>query len=227
MEKITIAIDWFTWTGKWTTSKWVANKLWYTYLDTWAMYRATTLYAIRNNLLDATDQEKVAMLEWITMNFQINPQNWNQDMILNWENVEKEIRNTSLWLQMKPIVTCIPLRKKMIEIQAAFWKQWWIVWDWRDIWTHVFPEAELKIFLTCDVDVRVKRRVTQLTEQWLDVDEEAIRAEIIKRDSTDYISPDAVNKKADDAIEIDTTNTTIQEQINLVVQMAEGKIQSL
>jgi len=115
----------------------------------------------------------------------------------------------------------------MIQVQADFGKEWWIVGDWRDIGTHVFPDAELKVFLVCDVEVRVKRRVKQLEQQWLEVNEEAIRVEIIKRDDTDYLWPQAVNKKAHDAIEIDTTNTTIEEQINLVVKLAQEKIQTL
>lgn len=224
MKKITIAIDGYTWTGKWTTSKWVAKALWYTYLDTGAMYRATTLYAIRNDLLNAIDKEKASILDSITMHFELNPETWIQEMYLNGENVEKEIRKTSLGLQMKPIVSCIPLREKMIALQASMWKDWWIVWDWRDMWTHVFPDAEVKVFLVCDVEERVKRRVKQLEEQWQEVNESAIKKEIIMRDETDYLWFEAVNKKAEDAIVIDTTNTTIEQQIAMIVELAHEKI---
>lgn len=227
MVRITIAIDWHTWTWKWTTSKGVAKRLWYKYLDTWAMYRAIALYAMRHDLLDASDEEISGILDKISMDFELNLKTGHHDMILNGENVEKEIRETSLWLVMRPVVKCIPLREKLVVMQSQFGKAWWIVCDWRDIWTHVFPDAELKIFLTCDLDVRVERRIKQLEWQWLDVDFNKIRADIQRRDSTDYLSEDAVNKKAEDAIIIDTTHCTIEEQINRVVSLAQEKIEAL
>jgi len=215
-----ITIDWYTWTGKGTTAKWVAEVLWYTYLDTGAMYRAATLYAINNNLLDAWD--KVLSEIPGQVNIEFREVAGKQHCFLDGTDVEKEIRSTDLALQMKPIVTCIPLREAMITLQQSFWSQGNIVIDARDAGTHIFPDAELKVFMTCDVETRVTRRIKQLTEQWLEADESKIREETILRDQTDYLWPNAVNAKAPDAKELDTTHMTIDEQIQQVVMRAKS-----
>ncbi len=220
MNKITIAIDGYSGTGKWTTARWVAKVLWYTYLDTGAMYRCATLYAIRHWLLDADDQTKADICQHLDIQFVDS--DTGQHVLLNGENVEDQIRTTELALQMRPIVSCIPLRNNMIQLQKSFGTHGGIVCEWRDIATHVFPDAQLKVFMICDVDTRVTRRAHQLTEQWLVVDIEQIRKETIHRDNTDYLWPDAVNKKADDARVLDTTHMTISQQIDTVVSRAHA-----
>jgi len=221
MKKYIIAIDGYVWTWKGTTAKWVAKALGYVYLDTGAMYRAVTLYAQNNNLLDADEATKVAMMDNIVLSYLYNKNTDHYDMVLNWENVEREIRKTSLALELHKIVWVWWIRKILVKRQQAYGKNGWIVVDWRDIWTVVFPDADLKVFLTCDLDTRLERRCKQLQEQWLSVDRTSIRKEISLRDSTDYLSINAVNKKADDAVEVDTTHTTIDQQITLILDMVK------
>ncbi len=223
MKRITLAIDWYSGTWKWTTARLLAKKLSYTYLDTWAMYRAVTLYAIRHNLLEASDQIKAEIVDRITLDFQYNKETDNFDIYLDSECVEGEIRSPDLWFQLKHIVTCRPLREKLVVLQRAFSLWWWVVVDWRDIGTVVYPEAEVKVFMICDVDVRAERRWKQLKEQWVDTDIEQIKKELIQRDTTDYLWTDAVNKKAEDALVLDTTYLTIQEQVESIYK----KVQTL
>ena len=218
MKKITIAIDGYSGTGKGTTARWVAQQLWYTYLDTGAMYRCATLYAVRHDLLDADNKTKAGIVEKLHIEFK-DIDNM-QSVWLNGEHVEDQIRDTSLALQMKPIVSCVPLRQEMIALQQSFGVDWGIVCEGRDIATHVFPDAQLKIFFICDVDTRVVRRIQQLTDQWLQVDKHKIHQEITMRDQTDYLGPNAVNKKAEDARMLDTSDLTIQQQIDQVVSRA-------
>lgn len=219
MKNYIIAIDWYVWTGKGTTAKWVAKALWYLYVDTGAMYRAVTLYAQRNKLLDADEASKIAMMKEISLSYVYNKETDHYDMILNGENVERAIRQTSLALELHKIVGIGWIRKILVERQQAYGKTDWLVVDGRDIGTVVFPHADLKIFLTCDLETRLERRCKQLQEQWLPVDRSSIRDEIILRDSTDYLSINAVNKKADDAVEVDTTHTTIDQQISIILDL--------
>lgn len=222
MKKLTIAVDWLTGTWKWTTAKRVATRLSYLYLDTWAMYRAVTLYAIRHDLLDASAQDRAGIIDTIDLDFTYNKETDHYDILLDGENVERAIRKTDLAMQMQPIVTCMPLRKKLVQLQQERWKKWWIVADWRDIGTTVFPDAQVKVFLVCPIDIRVERRAKQLAEQNHTVDIDKIRREIIQRDQTDYLWPDAVNTKADDAVVIDTGKYTIQQQIDRVVELVDA-----
>ncbi len=213
MKKIIIAIDGYVATGKGTTAMDLARKLWYTYLDTGAMYRAVAVYAMRHGLLDAPERDKQTMLSQITLSFQHNPETDHNDMILNGENIEKEIRLTTLSSQMKPIVVSPSVRSWLGEEQKRIGQWWGIVVDGRDMGTVVFPHAELKLFLTGNVDIRAQRRYNEMIARWQDVTMEEIYADIVLRDQTDYLGPDAVNIKAPDAIEIDTSVLTIDQQV--------------
>lgn len=222
MKKIIIAIDWLSGTGKWTTSRWVAKELWYIYVDTWAMRRAAALYALRHKKMDDSDEEKARMLkEDIIFWFEYNEKTGIDEILLNGENVESEIRSPDLWKQMSPIVTSFPTRRQMMLKIQALGKNGWIVADGRDMWTVVFPDAQVKVFLTCSLEKRVSRRREQLRQQWTEISEEDLRKQLIFRDQRDFTWPDAVNKKAEDAYEIDTSDLTIQEQINIVVRKAK------
>jgi len=224
MSKITIAIDWFNWTWKWTTAKWVAQALWYTYLDTGAMYRAITLYAIQQWVLDADDTTKADLVAACDIDFRMIQD--KQHTFLNWLDVEDKIRTTELALQMKPITTCLPLRKQMIKLQQSFGVWWGIVCEGRDIATHVFPDAQLKVFMTCDVPTRVSRRIKQLEQQWLPVDKDKITQETLERDAIDYLGPNAVNKRDLEAKELDTTHLSIDNQIQIIVDRAHEILQT-
>ncbi len=223
MKKLTIAIDGYVWTGKGTTAQGVADALGYLYLDTGAMYRAVTLYAKRHNLLDASDKEKIAMMDAIDLAFAYNQETKHYDMLLNGENVEKEIRNTSLAMDTLKITGVQWVREVLVQRQKIYGEFGGIVADGRDMGTVVFPNAEVKIFLTCDLDTRVTRRYAQLEKQWLLADKDKIRIEILSRDTNDYLWENAINKKADDAMVIDTSNCTIQEQIRQILDIIKQK----
>jgi cytidylate kinase len=221
-KKLIIAIDGYVATGKGTTAKGVAKALWYTYLDTGAMYRAVTLYVVRQWLIDASKEEKIALMDHIELEFSYNTKTDTFDMILNGENVEKEIRKISLAENLHKIITIPEIRQKLVALQQNYGKDGWVVVDGRDIWTVVFPQADLKIFLVCDLEVRVLRRMQQLAAMDLPADEEKIRQDISVRDQTDYLGEHAVNKMADDAIMIDTSHITIHTQIEKIVALAHS-----
>ncbi len=224
MKKLTIAIDGYVGTGKGTTAKGVAQALWYTYIDTGAMYRAVTLYAKRNSLLDASDTAKASMMDHINLTFSYNSDTDHYDMCLNGENVEKEIRNTSLAMDTLKITGVKGVRESLVQKQRIYGELGGFVADGRDIGTVVFFDADVKVFLTCDLEIRVERRYKQLVEQGLTADKDKIRAEIKARDDNDYLWPQPINKKADDAIIIDTSNCTIQEQIDMILDIAKEKL---
>ena len=224
MNTIIIAIDGYVATGKGTTAMDLARKLWYTYLDTGAMYRAVAVYAIRHGLLDAPERDKQTMLRQITLSFHHNPETDHNDIMLNGENIEQEIRLTSLSSQMKPIVVSPSVRSWLGEEQKRIGQAGGIVVDGRDMGTVVFPHAELKLFLTGNIDIRAQRRYEQIASRWQDVTMEEIYADIELRDQTDYLGPDAVNTKASDAIEIDTSVLTIDQQVEQAYQLALERI---
>lgn len=222
-----IAIDGYVATGKGTTAQGVAKVLWYMYLDTGAMYRAVTLYAIQHNLLESSEEEKVQMMSQIQLSFHYNNTTDHADIYLNGENVESRIRDTWLSLSMKPIVTSPAVRTVLVEMQRNIGTQGWIVADGRDMGTVVFPEADLKIFLICDAEIRAQRRFHQLDLQGKHPDLDDIVRDIQMRDQTDYLWPDAVNYQAKDAIIIDTSVMTIDGQIQAVVELLDRKIHNV
>lgn len=180
------------------------------------MYRAVTLYAYRHNLLDSDEQAKTEMMSQIDLSFLYNSETKHDDIFLNGENVEKEIRQTSLSLRMKSIVTSPVVRAALVEKQKKFALQGGVVADGRDMGTVVFPDADLKIFLVADLEVRAERRYKQLLESHHTADLDLIRQDIKQRDTTDYLGPQAINVKAADAITIDTTHLTIDEVVQKI-----------
>ncbi len=214
-----IAIDGYVATGKGTTAQGVARQLGFIYLDTGAMYRAVTLYAIQQWLLEADEVTKAQMMEQITIAFIHNPETDHDDILLNGMNVEKEIRQTDLSLRMKTIVTSPAVRLALKVMQRQFGAQGNIVADGRDMGTVVFPDANLKIFLVCDVEVRAQRRYDQLVSQGIVANLDTIRHDIAHRDDIDYSVAKGVNRMADDAIIIDTTHLTIEQQIERVIEL--------
>lgn len=160
-----IAIDGLVATGKGTTAQGVARALGYTYIDTGAMYRAAAWYAREYDLLDASDERLAQILDEFEMQFVRNPDTEHDDMWIDGVNREADIRSTDLALVMRPVVVCRPLRVRMVELQQEMGNMGDIVGDGRDMGTVVFPDAEYKYFLTCDLDVRLQRRVRQLEGQ--------------------------------------------------------------
>lgn len=226
MKSLTITIDGYVATGKGTTAIGLARKLGYIYLDTGAMYRAVARYAREHGLLESNEQTKADMMSQITISFHYNSETDHDDVYLNGQNIENEIRQTTLTSIMKPIVVSPVVRTSLWEKQRLIWSQWWIVVDGRDMGTIVFPDADLKIFLVGNIDIRAQRRYDQLTERWQIVLLEDIYHDIALRDEIDYLWSTAVNYKSEDAITIDTSVLTIDQQIDMVYKLVINKVKT-
>ena len=210
MRKIVIAIDGHSSCGKSTMAKALAKKIGYIYVDTGAMYRAVTLYAMRNNLLDdAAQLEK--NLDKIHITFQLNAEG-RPETYLNGENVEKEIRSIEVSSHVSPIAALGFVRSFLVEQQQAMGKEKGIVMDGRDIGTVVFPDAELKIFVTASADIRAQRRYDELIEKNQPASFEEILRNVKERDYIDSHREVSPLRKADDALELDNSNMTLAQQ---------------
>lgn len=216
MKKITIAIDGHSSCGKSTMAKELAKKVGYIYVDTGAMYRAVTLYVMRNNLLDAagnvlTDALKDAMSQ-ISVSFRLNEETGRPDTYLNDERVEDIIRSIEVSNNVSKVAAIPFVREAMVEQQRAMGKEKGIVMDGRDIGTTVFPDAELKIFVTASAEVRAQRRYDELKAKGMPADYEDILKNVQERDYIDSHREVSPLRKADDALYLDNSNMTIAEQ---------------
>ena len=219
-QKIIIAIDGHSSCGKSTVAKEIALKLNYIFIDTGAMYRAVTLYCLRNNMIDngLVDTSKLKeKLGQIKVYFRYNPVTSHNDIWLNGENVEEEIRLLAVSQNVSPVAAVAEVRHLLVTLQQEMGKSKGIVMDGRDIGTVVFPEAELKIFMTAQPDVRAKRRFDELTAKGEQVSYEEIRTNIIERDHYDESRKESPLRKADDAIVLDNSFMTRQEQLDWVL----------
>ncbi len=216
MKKIVIAIDGFSSCGKSTMAKDLAKEIGYIYVDTGAMYRSVTLYALRHgmfhedNSIDTEALEK-AMPE-IKISFKLNVETGRPDTYLNGELVEKDIRSMEVSSHVSPIAAIGFVRKALVKQQQAMGKEKGIVMDGRDIGTTVFPNAELKIFVTASAEVRAQRRYDELKAKGMPADFQDILKNVEERDYIDSHREVSPLKKADDAIELDNSNMTIPEQ---------------
>ncbi len=213
-NNIIIAIDGYSSSGKSTLAKRLAKALDYKYIDTGAMYRAVTLHAIRNNWIH-TDN-KIAMNELINglsdIEIQFIRKNSTQHTLLNDEDVEEEIRSLAVSNAVSYISQIKEVRKKMVTIQQRIGKNKGIVMDGRDIGTVVFPGAEIKFFMTADVESRAERRYKELKAKGMPVDKEEIRKNIKERDRIDENREESPLKKAKDAIVLDNSHMNEEEQ---------------
>ncbi|MBO4827236.1 MAG: (d)CMP kinase [Prevotella sp.] len=216
MKKITIAIDGLSSCGKSTMAKDLAREIGYVYVDTGAMYRAVTLYALRNELF--TDDGQVMLdalqerMDDICISFQFNPETSRPDTYLNGELVEKEIRGMEVSDRVS-LVAAIPfVREAMVAQQQRMGDEKGIVMDGRDIGTTVFPDAELKIFVTASAEVRAERRYKELIGKGMEADYDEILRNVQERDYADSHREVSPLRKADDALELDNSNMTIPEQ---------------
>jgi len=214
-NKITIAIDGFSSTGKSTIAKLIAKKYNFIYVDTGAMYRAVTLFAMQNNFIasDFMDQTNlVKNLKEITLSFQFNMNLGFAEMFLNNVNVEKEIRTLQVSQFVSQIATISEVRKKLVSEQQEMGKKGGIVMDGRDIGTVVFPNAHLKLFMTASADKRATRRYKELIAIGDNVSFEDILFNVQERDRIDSTREDSPLVMADDAIEFDNSDMSITEQ---------------
>ena len=220
-KKIIIAIDGWSSCGKSTLAKELAKELGYLYVDSGAMYRAITLYFLRNHV-DWTDKNEVKKaLDEISLEFIYNEKSQQSEMHLNEENVEYVIRDLVVAEKVSDVAAIKEVRKFAVEQQQLMGKKKGIIMDGRDIGTVVFPKAELKIFLTADNAVRVERRFKELFEKNPNVTIEEIKANLEMRDYIDSNREESPLRKADDAILVDNTNMTARETIQKVAKLAK------
>ena len=226
-KKITIAIDGFSSTGKSTIAKLIAEKYNYIYVDTGAMYRAVSLFAKQHNFVgnDFLDKEKlISNLNDISLSFKFNEDLGFAEMFLNDKNVEQEIRTLEVSQLVSKVATISEVRRKLVAEQQQMGAKGGIVMDGRDIGTVVFPNAELKLFMTASADKRATRRYKEL----LDKGEKVTFAEILfnveERDRIDSTREDSPLIKADDAIEFDNSDMGIDEQFERICTLVDRKI---
>lgn len=216
MKKITIAIDGYSSCGKSTMAKDLARRIGYVYVDTGAMYRAVTLYALRNGLFAEDGSVLTEQLEKhmgnINITFQFNPETQKPDTYLNGELVEKEIRSLEVSNHVSPIAAVPFVRTAMVAQQQAMGQEGGIVMDGRDIGTTVFPKAELKIFVTASAEVRAQRRYDELVSKGMPEPYEDILKNVEERDYIDTHREVSPLRQADDALLLDNSHMTIPEQ---------------
>ncbi len=227
MSKIVIAVDGFSSCGKSTLAKSLAKELGYAFIDTGAMYRAVTLYFLRagvKNFKDISADKIESLLNQITIDFRYNSSTDSNDTYLNDENVENEIRNAEVSDAVSALSAIKQVRSKMVALQKDLGKKKGVVLDGRDIGTAVFPEAELKIFMTADPLVRAKRRHQELIEKDIEISFNQVKANLEKRDYEDTNWKENPLRQAEDAVVIDNTDMGREEQLRLVVRLAKEAI---
>ena len=220
MKKIIIAIDGYSSGGKSTFAKAVAAKLGYIFIDTGAMYRAVTLYAMRQGIAD--DRAAItAALPGIRIDFRFNPQTGRSDVYLNGENVETEIRRIDVSNRVSSVSSIPEVRAKLVAMQQEMGRAKGVVMDGRDIGTVVFPDAELKIFMTADSRVRAERRYKELTAKGETVSMEEIERNIRERDRQDETRGVSPLRRAADAVLLDNSRMTVEQQMEWIDEQLE------
>lgn len=215
--KIVIAIDGYSGTGKSSTAKQVASRLGYTYIDSGAMYRAVTYFFLTNNI-DLKKDNIEDHLKDCTINFK------GTSIYLNGECIDHQIRTMEVNQQVSEVSAISEVRAKLVEQQRKMGEEKEVVMDGRDIGTVVFPDAELKVFMTADLDVRADRRKKELEKKGIQESIEVIKSNLVERDKIDSTRSDSPLKMAENAQEINTTHLTLNEQIDKIVAMAESII---
>ena len=220
-KKINIAIDGFSSCGKSTIAKGLARETGYIYIDSGAMYRAISLYAIRNGWMTDTEIDEEALqkhISEIVISFKTNAQG-EQETYLNGENVEKEIRTLQVANGASRVSTIGFVRRELVRQQQEMGKQKGVIMDGRDIGTVVFPDAEMKIFLTASPNVRAQRRFDEMKAKGDNPSLDEVLAHVKERDSRDTTRAKSPLQKADDAIELDNSNITVQEQLQWAIDL--------
>ncbi|MDG1761278.1 MAG: (d)CMP kinase [Flavobacteriaceae bacterium] len=226
MKKINIAIDGTSSTGKSTLAKQIANKLNYIYIDSGAMYRCVTLFAIQNNWLNGSHFDKESLIESlpdIHLKFALNKEKNDQTIFLNGIAVEDEIRSMEVSNAVSRVAAVPEIRRAMVRLQHEFGKDKGVVMDGRDIGTVVFPNAELKLFLTCSPEVRAQRRYEEMQQKGISASFEQVLSNIKSRDHLDSSRADSPLIKASDALEINTENRSVNELLDHVLKLIAKK----
>jgi cytidylate kinase len=219
MKKIIVTIDGWSSCGKSTLAKQLAKSLGYLYIDSGAMYRAITLYFLRNHIDWTDEKETIEALKRITLHFGYNEKSERSEMFLNEENVEYLIRELVVAEKVSEVATIAAVRTFAVEQQQMMGRQKGIVMDGRDIGTTVFPHAELKIFMTADILVRVERRFKEMYEKNPNITIEEVKNNLEMRDYIDSNREVSPLRMADDAILLDNTNLTMEEQLDFALKL--------
>ena len=227
MKKITIAIDGFSSCGKSTMAKMLDKEVGYIYVDTGAMYRAVTLFAMRNGMIESNgdvDRDALkAKMDALHVEFKLNPQTGKAETYLNGENVEHEIRGMEVSAHVSAIAAIDFVRTALVAQQQRMGHDKGIVMDGRDIGTVVFPDAELKVFVTASAEVRAQRRFVELVGKGMKANYDEILRNVQERDYKDSHREVSPLRKADDAIELDNGQLTIAQQLQWLVDRFEEK----
>ncbi len=229
MEKITIAIDGYSSTGKSTLAKQLAKALGYVYVDTGAMYRAVTLYAIRKGWFGQEEDNIPALinaLPEIELDFNYNKSLGFSEIFMNGENVEKKIRTLEVSREVSPVSTIPEVRHKLVAMQQKMGENKGVVMDGRDIGTVVFPNAELKLFMTASPEIRAQRRYKELLDRGEKVNFEEVLANVRERDYIDSHREVSPLKKAEDAVEFDNGDMGLEEQFERIHAYSQRVIES-
>ncbi|WP_343694230.1 (d)CMP kinase [Flavobacterium sp.] len=227
MKKITIAIDGFSSTGKSTLAKQLAKELEYVYVDTGAMYRAVAYFAMQNKFISTDSFDKKALIETlpkIQLEFKFNADLGFAEMYLNGENVEKQIRTIEVSNFVSKVAEVSEVRAKLVEQQQQMGANKAIVMDGRDIGTVVFPNAELKIFMTASAETRAQRRFDELQQKGDNVSYEEVLKNVVERDYIDTHREDSPLIIAEDAIEIDNSYLNKEEQFAAVLELVNDVV---
>jgi len=225
-KKLIIAIDGYSSCGKSTFARLIAKDLNYIFIDTGAMYRAVTLFCMRNNYITPDGLNTAAIISKIReihIDFIFNPDLNEYETFLNSENVEREIRNMEVTAYVSRISQIPEVRERMVELQRQIGVSKGIVMDGRDIGTVVFPDADIKIFMTASTDIRAKRRYDELKEKGININFEEIKRSIIARDIADENRDISPLRRADDAIILDNSRMTVGEQMLWIMKIIAAK----
>lgn len=220
--KITIAVDGYSSCGKSTLAKALAKKLNYIFIDSGAMYRGVALYALQNNLYSNNELDEKALcrkLDEIDLKFELSA-NGDPLLYMNERNVSEEIRSPEVSAIVSLVAKIKAVRTKLVALQRSIGQKGGIVMDGRDIGSVVFPKAELKLFITASIDVRVERRFQELKQRKMVISREEVKKNLLERDFIDSTRQESPLIQTDDAIVIDNSNLTKEEQLNKAFQLA-------
>lgn len=228
MQKISIAIDGHSSTGKSTLARQLAKSMGYVYIDSGAMYRAVTLYALKNGLINKTLDVAglLSQLENLELIFDLNPETGRSEIHLNGENVEKEIRTIEVSRYVSEVAAIPEVREKLVKLQREMGRQKGVVMDGRDIGTVVLPEAELKLFMTAAPETRAARRYKELLERGEVVSYADVLKNVRHRDHLDSNRAISPLKQAEDAIRLDNSDMGLNEQFERVLSFANRILES-
>jgi CMP/dCMP kinase len=224
VQKITIAIDGYSSCGKSTLAKALAQRLNYSYIDTGAMYRAVTLYSLQNGIMNVITHEintelLLQSLPNIDVSFQFDSHTKTSETYLNGVNVEREIRTMQVSGNVSKVSSIKEVRDKMVALQRQMGRSKAVVMDGRDIGTHVFPQAELKLFMTADTTIRAQRRLDELTSKGQYFSLEEVKQNLLQRDYDDSHRKENPLIQAKDAIVLDNTDISREEQLEFVLRL--------